>query len=55
MTGGYVSLEKKPFKKAATIKRFQCPPLSSELKRETDISKKQYQQLYEVYEIDIKT
>ena len=34
--------------KAATIKRFEYSPLGSELKKQTDIAKKQYQGLEKV-------
>ena len=36
-------------KKAATIKRFEYSPLDSELKKQTDVARKQYQRLDKVY------
>ena len=37
--------EKDLLEKSATIKRFEYSPLDSELKKQTDIAKKQYQWL----------
>ena len=45
LTGEDVLPEKGLPEKAATIKRFEYSPLGSELKRQTDIAKKQYQEL----------
>ena len=55
VTGEGVLLEKGLLGKAATIKRFKCSPLSSELKNENDIARKQCQGLYKVYKFEIKT
>ena len=49
-----VPLEKDFLRKTATIKRFECSPLSNELKKEIGIAKKQYQGLAKVYEFDKK-
>ena len=38
--------------KAATIKRFEYSPLGSELKKQTDLVKKQYQRLGNAVEYD---
>ena len=45
LTGKDVLPEKGLLEKAAIIKRFEYSPLGSELKRQTDIAKKQYQEL----------
>ena len=45
LTGEDVLPEKVLLEKAATIKRFEYSPLGSELKRQTDIAKKQYKKL----------
>ena len=41
--------------KAATIKSFQYPPLDSELKKQTSITEKQYQELDKVHGINKNT
>ena len=38
--------------KSATMKRFEYSPLGKELKAQTDIAKKQYQQLDDTYKFD---
>ena len=43
LTGKDVSPKKDFLEKAAATKRFEYSPLSKELKAQTDISKKQYQ------------
>ena len=48
----YVLPEKDLIKKAATIKRFEYSPLHSELKKQTDVARKQYQRLDKVYKFD---
>ena len=45
--------EKRLLEKVA-IKRFECSPLGSELKKQTDNLGRQYQGLDEVYEFDKK-
>ena len=42
LTGEDVLLERDLLEKAATIKRSEYLPLGSELKKQTDIAKKQY-------------
>ena len=49
MTRKDVLPEKDLLGKAATMKRFECLPLSNELKAQTDIAKKQYQGLYKAF------
>ena len=44
--------EKDLEEKVATIKRFEYSPLGSELKNQTDISKKQYHRLNKVHRFD---
>ena len=44
--------EKDLLEKAATMKRFEYLPLGKELKPQTDIAKKQYQELVNTYEFD---
>ena len=39
LTGKAVLLEKELLEKTATIKKFECSPLSKELKAQTDIAK----------------
>ena len=46
--GEDASPEKGLLEKAATIKRFEYPPLGKELKKQTSIAEKQYRQLDEV-------
>ena len=46
--GEDASPEKGLLEKAATIKRFEYPPLSKELKKQTSIAEKQYRELDEV-------
>ena len=53
LKGGDVLPEKRLLEKAA-IKRFECSPLGSELKKQTDNLGRQYQGLDEVYEFDKK-
>ena len=48
----YVLPEKDLIKKAATIKRFEYSPLRSELKKQIDVARKQYQRLDKVYKFD---
>ena len=48
----YVLPEKDLIKKAATIKRFEYSPLPSELKKQIDVARKQYQRLDKVYKFD---
>ena len=50
MTGENGLPEKELFEKIASIKIFEYSPLGSELKKETDIAKKQYRRLDKVYE-----
>ena len=45
LTGQEILPEKGVLKKAATIKKFECLTLGSELKKQADIAKKQYQGL----------
>ena len=40
--------------KASTIKRYEYFPLESELKKQNDISKQQYQELDKIYNIEEK-
>ena len=47
-----VLLKKHMLEKAATIKRFEYLSLGSELKKQTDIAKKQYQVLDKICEFD---
>ena len=54
MTAKDVLPEKDMFGKAAAMKKFEHSPISSELKKQTDIAKKQYQRLDKVYEFDQK-
>ena len=49
MTRKDVLTEKDLLEKAATMKRFECLPLSNELKAQTDIAKKKYQGLYKAF------
>ena len=50
MTGDNVLPEKDLLEKAAIIKGFEYSPLSSELKKQTDIAEKQNQGLDKIYE-----
>ena len=50
MPGDDVLPEKDLFGKAARVKIFEYLPLSSELKKQTDITKKQNQRLDKIYE-----
>ena len=50
LTGDNVLPEKDLLEKAAIIKRFEYSPLSSELKKQTDIAEKQNQGLDKIYE-----
>ena len=52
MTGKDVLLEKGLLGKAATITKFDCLRLDSELKNQTDIAKKQYQRLDKAFVFD---
>ena len=52
LTGEDILLEEGIFEKAATIKRFEYSPLGSELEKQTDLAKKQYQGLDKVCEFD---
>ena len=52
--GKYVLQEKGFLEKAATIKRFEYSSLASELKKQTDIAKKQCQGLNNVQKFDKK-
>ena len=52
LTGKYILPGEDFLEKAATIKRFEHSPLGSELKKQTDSAKKQYQALDKVYEFD---
>ena len=52
LTGKNVSLEKELLEKAATIKMFEYSQLCSEFKKQTDITKKQYQKLDNICELD---
>ena len=52
LTGIHVLPEKDLLEKTATMKRFKYYSLSKELKAQTDIAKKQYQQLNGTYEVD---
>ena len=54
LTGKDVLPEKGLLEKAATIKRFQYSSLGNELKKQTDIAKKEYQGLDTIYECDKK-
>ena len=46
--------EKNLIEKAAEIKRFEYSPFGNELKKQTSIAGKQYQELYKVYKHDKK-
>ena len=48
----YVLPEKDLIKKIATIERFEYSPLRSELKKQIDVARKQYQRLDKVYKFD---
>ena len=50
MTGEDVLPEKKPFKKSSAIKKSEYHPLGSEVRKHTDIKRKEYRGLREVYE-----
>ena len=52
MTGLDVLPEKELFEKAATIKRFEYSPLGKELKKQTSVAEKQYQNFDNVFESD---
>ena len=52
MTDKDVLAEKDLLEKAATMKRFEYPPLGSELKKQTDIAEKQDKRLDNTYELD---
>ena len=52
LTGNDVLPEKDLLEKAATMKRFEYLLLGKELKAQTDIAKKQYQKLNNIYEFD---
>ena len=52
MTGKYVLPEKDLLEKAATTKRFEYSPLGKEPKAQTNIEKKQYQKLGNIFEFD---
>ena len=52
MTGKEFLPEKDLLEKAATMKRFEYPPLESELKKQIYIAEKQYKRLSNTYEFD---
>ena len=52
MTGLDVLPEKELFEKAAAIKRFEYSPLGKELKKQTSVAEKQYQNFDNVFECD---
>ena len=52
LTGNDVLPEKDLLEKAATVKRFEYLLLGKELKAQTDIAKKRYQKLNNIYEFD---
>ena len=52
LTGNDVLPEKDLLEKAATMKRFEYLLLGKELKAQTDIAKKRYQKLNNIYEFD---
>ena len=52
MTGEEVLPETGLLEKAATIRRFEYSPLGIELKKQTDIAKKQYEGLDKVYKFN---
>ena len=52
MTSNYVLPEKDLLERAVTIKRFEYLPLGKELKAQTDIAEKQYQNLDDTYKFD---
>ena len=54
LTGEDVLPEKDLLEKAASIKRYKYSPLGSELKKQTDIAKKQYQVLDKVHGCDTR-
>ena len=52
LTDEGVYWKKDLLEKAATAKRFEYSPLGSELKKQADITKKQYPGIDKVYEFD---
>ena len=54
LTGKEVLPENGLLEKAATIKRFEYSPLDSEMKKQTDVAKKQYQRPDKVLKFDKK-
>ena len=52
LTSKDVSPQKDMLEKAAALKRFKYLPLGSELKKQTSVAEKQYQQLDNTYEYD---
>ena len=52
LTGKDFLLEKCLLEKAAAMKRFECPLLGKELKKQTSVAEKRYQKLDDTYEFD---
>ena len=52
LTGKDILLEKGLLEKAAAMKRFECPLLGKELKKQTSVAEKRYQKLDDTYEFD---